>query len=133
DRSRRLPGMSALALLVAKVVADDHDATVPADHLAVVADLLDAGLDLHACSSFIVARPPVPPWSRRFGRRRRSWVDGLLVAVDDAAAAEVVRAELDHHPVLGEDPDVVLAHLARDVSEDDVPVAQLYSEHRVRE
>src|SRR4051812_20875160 len=39
---------SALALLVAQVLADHHDATVPADDLALVADLLDAGLDLHA-------------------------------------------------------------------------------------
>jgi len=38
---------SALALLVAQVLADHLDATVPADHLALVADLLDAGLDLH--------------------------------------------------------------------------------------
>src|SRR3954471_15997519 len=37
----------ALALLVAQVVADDHDPAVPADHLALVADLLDARLDLH--------------------------------------------------------------------------------------
>src|SRR5690242_7267830 len=29
----------------------------------------------------------------------------LLVAVDDASPGEVVRRELDHHTVLGEDPD----------------------------
>jgi hypothetical protein len=41
---------SALALLVASVaVADDHHATVTANHLAVLADLLDAGLNLHCC------------------------------------------------------------------------------------
>src|SRR4051812_48100503 len=38
---------SALALLVAQVLADDHDPAVTADHLALVADLLDARLDLH--------------------------------------------------------------------------------------
>src|SRR5690349_24398477 len=38
---------SALALLVAGVLADDHDPAVAADHLALVADLLDARLDLH--------------------------------------------------------------------------------------
>jgi len=38
---------SALALLVAQVLADHHDPTVAADHLALVADLLDARLDLH--------------------------------------------------------------------------------------
>lgn len=44
-------GCSALTLLVTQVVTDDHDATVPANHLALVADLLDAGLDLHRGSS----------------------------------------------------------------------------------
>ena len=39
---------SALALLVTRVgLADDHDAAVPPDDPAVVADPLDARLDLH--------------------------------------------------------------------------------------
>ena len=42
---------SALALLVARVaLADHHDAAVTADHLAVIADGLDAGVDLHDVS-----------------------------------------------------------------------------------
>src|SRR5690349_2784714 len=45
---------SALALLVAQVLADHHDPAVPPDHLALVADLLDARLDLH--------RPAVCSW-----------------------------------------------------------------------
>src|SRR5690606_8396647 len=56
---------------------------------------------------------------------------GLLVAIDDTTAGQVVRAELNHDPVLGEDPDVVLTHLARDVREYLVAVAQLHTEHRV--
>ena len=55
----------------------------------------------------------------------------LAVAEDDAAAGQVVGAELHHHAVLGEDPDVVLAHLAADVGENLVPVAQLHAEHGV--
>jgi hypothetical protein len=44
----RSSGCSALALLVTRVaLADDHDAAVTANHLAVVADGLDAGIDLH--------------------------------------------------------------------------------------
>ncbi|GHJ58978.1 hypothetical protein NOK12_14960 [Nocardioides sp. OK12] len=43
----RAGACSALALLVAGVGADDHDAAVATDHLALVADALDAGLDLH--------------------------------------------------------------------------------------
>jgi hypothetical protein len=37
----------ALALFVARVVADDHDATVATNNLALVADLLDAWVNLH--------------------------------------------------------------------------------------
>src|SRR5690625_7619726 len=67
--------------------------------------------------------------STRTARRRScGW---LLVAVDDTTAGEVVRAQLDDDPVLGEDPDVVLTHLARDVREHLVAVAQLHPEHRV--
>ena len=39
--------MLALALLVAWVVADNHDATVATDDLALVANLLDAWVYLH--------------------------------------------------------------------------------------
>src|SRR6476469_414853 len=38
---------SALALLVARVLADHHDAAVATDHLALVTDRLDTRLDLH--------------------------------------------------------------------------------------
>src|SRR3954454_11198478 len=54
---------SALALLVAGVVTDDHAPAVPADHLALVADLLHRRLDLHRCRpSFLrsCARPRRP-------------------------------------------------------------------------
>ena len=40
----------ALPLLVPRVLADHHHATVPADDLALVADPLDARLDLHRTS-----------------------------------------------------------------------------------
>src|SRR5215207_3505436 len=50
----------ALALLVAQVLADHHDPPVPADHLALVADRLDARIDLHGCafSSVLPAAGP---------------------------------------------------------------------------
>ena len=58
---------SALALLVASVaVADDHHATVTANHLAVLADPLDAGLNLHCCPAFSSTAP-------RSGRTTRNW------------------------------------------------------------
>src|SRR3989337_2549895 len=89
----------ALALLVAQVVADDHDPAVTADHLALVTDLLDAGLDLHGWLSARCVQ----------GRPDARWApDGWsLVAVDDAPAGEVIWAELHHDPVAQEDPDVV--------------------------
>src|SRR3954453_10807854 len=67
------------------------------------------------------------------GRSPSGWLWVSLVAVDDATTGQVVRRELHHHAVLGEDPDVVLAHLAADVGENLVPVAQLHAEHRVGE
>src|SRR5215218_1246842 len=44
----------ALALLVARVLTDDHHAAVATDDLALVADALDAGVDLHC---FLFRRP----------------------------------------------------------------------------
>ena len=68
------------------------------------------------------------------GRARGLALDVVdsLVAVDDAAAGQVVRTQLHHDTVLGEDPDVVLAHLARDVRENLVAVGKLDPEHGVR-
>src|SRR5436190_10793407 len=54
-----------------------------------------------------------------------------LVAVDDAPTGEVVGRKLHNDPVLGQDADVVLTHLATDVCEDLVAVFQLDAEHRV--
>lgn len=79
-------GCLTLTLFVAQVVADHHDPPVTADHFALVANLLDARLDLH--------------------------VSSLLVAVDNAATGQVVGAQLDDNTVLGQDTDVVLPHLA---------------------
>src|SRR4051812_42810612 len=115
---------SALALLVAQVVADDHDPTVTADHLALVADLLDARLDLHGMSG----SPGQCHHPAEAGRGQ-----DLLVSVDDPATRQVVRRELHHDPVVREDTDVVHPHLAGDVREDLVTVLEFHLEHGVRE
>src|SRR4051794_16762625 len=60
--------------------------------------------------------------------RRRGW---LFVAVGDASAIEVVRRQLDLHPVAREDADVVAAHLARDVPQGFVGVVGLHPGHGV--
>ena len=49
--SKITPKHLALALLVTNVFANNHDATVATDDLALVADLFDAGLHLHGYSS----------------------------------------------------------------------------------
>jgi hypothetical protein len=41
----------------------------------------------------------------------------LFVAIDDPAAVQIVRRELDLDPVTGEDPDAVAPHLAGGVAE----------------
>jgi hypothetical protein len=100
---------SALALLVARVVTNDHDPAVPADNAALVADLLHARLDLHRLAF------------------------SLLVAVDDASPGQVVRREFDDDSVLGQDADVVLTHFSAYVGQDPVTVRKLNPEHCVRE
>lgn len=90
-------GSLALTLLVTRVLTDHHHVAVTTDDLALIADRLDAGVNLHA-SVF------------------------LLVAVDDAAASEVVGRQLHNHAVSGENTDVVLTHFARDVREHNVTV-----------
>src|SRR6266702_944210 len=57
----------------------------------------------------------------------------LLVPVDDPAAAQGVRAQLDDHAVVGQDPDVVHPHLAADMSKNLVPVVELHPEEGIRQ
>src|SRR3954449_8545587 len=121
---------SALALLVPGVVADDHDPAVPADHLALVTDLLHRRLDLHRCRPSFLDRAPTAPIPGAMPREACA-AERLLVAVDDATAGQVVGRELHDHAVLGQDADVVLPHLAADVGEHPVPVLQLDPEHRI--
>jgi hypothetical protein len=108
----RLPGYFlkkrklALALLVARVLADHHDSTVTANHLALVADLLDARLDLHGIPLRVAVGQLEQPSAHAEAAQN------LLVAVDDTTPSEVIRAQFHHYPVLRENPDVVLAHLA---------------------
>ena len=63
----------------------------------------------------------------------RWWIlaDRLLVPVDDATTAQVIRREFDDHPVGRKDADVVLPHLATDGRQNPVPVGQFDSEHGV--
>src|SRR4051812_7576891 len=55
------------------------------------------------------------------------------MAVHDARAVEVVRRDLDPHPVAGEDADAKPPHLPGHVAQDLVAVVELHPEHGVRE
>jgi len=57
----------ALALLVTWVLADDHDSTVATDDLALVANLLDAWVNLHV--SYFLLGVLVEPG----GHNHQSW------------------------------------------------------------
>ena len=115
--------MLALALLVTRVFADDHHVAVTTNDLALVADLLNAGVYLHDVSlSLSSYRDPAVTFQCL-----------LLVSINDATAGQVVWAQLYDYAVLGEDTDVVLAHLARNVGENLVAVRKLYAEHGIRQ
>src|ERR1700733_11390 len=63
--------------------------------------------------------------------RTSRYFPALLVAVNDSAAGQVVRAQFYDHAVLREDSDVVLTHLPRDVGKYSVSVGQLNAKHCV--
>ena len=97
---------SALTLFVTGVGADDHDAAMATNHLAVVAHCFDAGSYFHGVS--------------------------LLVPVRNTASGEVVRGKFHLHFVTRENTDVVHPHLPGDVSQHFVIVFKFYLEHGVR-
>lgn len=117
----------ALALLVARVGADDHHPAVATNDLAVVADLLDAGLYLHVGSLYSLSSYSQGAVSRYFS------ANVLLVAVGDATTCEVVGCELYEHAIFRKDANVVLTHLSRNVGKNQVSIRQFDAELCVRE
>jgi hypothetical protein len=79
---------------VTRVVADNHDATVATNDLALVANLLDAWVYLHV-SYFCL------------GFKNR-----LLVAINDSTSGEVVSAKFNNHFVLRQNTNIVLTHFS---------------------
>jgi len=92
---------------VARVFTDDAHGALTADDLALVTNLFDARADFHGFS--------------------------LLMSIGDSAAAGIVRADFDRHPIAGEDADVELPHSPADRGEHDQTVVALDLEHRVRQ
>ena len=94
--------LSALALLMLGVLADDHHAAFAADDLALFADGLHGRLDLHD------VEPPFD-WSRR-----------LFRAPGDAALRQIVGRHFDCDLIAGQDADEVGPQLAGDVRQQGV-------------
>lgn len=109
---------SALTLFVAQVLfTDHHDPTVSANYLTLLADLFDAWLDLHRPAVFLSLYGPTT--RNRWGTTAvNAWGTNNIIPPafsaipeNDPAFRQVVRTKLHNHPVFGEDPDIVLAHL----------------------
>ena len=77
-----------MTLLVTRVVADNHDATVATDDFALIANLLNAWVNLHDFFLF------------------------LFVAINDSTTSQVICAQLNNHAILREDTNVVLTHFS---------------------
>lgn len=107
----------ALTLFVARVFANDHDATVATNNFALVADLLNAWVNLHV--SYFSSGP--------FCKKT-----DLLIPINDSTSGEVVGAQFNNDLVLGKNANVVLSHLSGDMCQDLVSVGQLDSKHCVR-
>src|SRR3974377_412617 len=110
--------MLALPLPVPWVRADHLHGAVPADHLALLTDRFYRCPDLH--SSSLLASHPADDGRAFIKTAARP----LLEPVHDPAPPQVVGRKLDLDPVAREDPDVVHAHLARDVGEHLVVVVE---------
>ena len=138
-----MPMRSALASLEAWIrLADHHDVSIATDDAAVVTDGLDAGVYLHetflALAVFELAgchesllSSAITLSGTTLSNGPVVYLTGLLVSIGDAATGQVIRAQLDNYTILRENSDVVLSHLARDVSKHTVAVGQLNAKHRV--
>ena len=74
-----------------EVVANNHDATITTNDFALVADLLNAWLNLHDLLLL------------------------LLVTIDNSTSGEVIWTEFNDHTIFGKDANIVLSHLAADM------------------
>ena len=98
-----MQGDLALALLVLGVLADDANDPLAVDDLAFVTDWFYGGTDFHF--RYFPSEFRAWCWAVRLPRS-----SGLLVAVDDAAAVQVVWAEFDGDAISGKNANEVLAH-----------------------
>ena len=93
-----------------EIVANDHDATVTTNDFALVANLLHAWLDLHDVAPSLTSDGNSLPAK-------------LLIAINNATSGEVIWTEFNNHTIFGKDANVVLSHLAADMSKNSVSIS----------
>ena len=103
----------ALLLLVLRIFANDHDAALTLDNLALFADGFNGRSYFHVCCLLTSSNRSV------------------LAAPGDSTAGQIIGRELDRYLVTGVDADVIHAHFAGNVRQYLMPVGQLYLEHGV--
>ena len=81
---------------MAKIVANNHDATITTNDFALVADLLNAWLYLHDLLLYNLKLL-------------------LLISISNATSGEVIWTEFDDHTIFRKDANIVLSHLAADM------------------
>src|SRR6266536_3426814 len=131
----------ALPLFVLGIGTLDPHHSFAANHLALIADLLDGRSYLHAINlgnpriqeyknSRIKTKPRYPPFS---DSRILEFLDSckLFIPIDNSSPRQIVRGELDQDLVAGQDANEILTHLSGDMSQHHVFVLQFYTEHSV--
>jgi hypothetical protein len=81
--------------------ANNVDASVPADDLAVLAHLFDGSSDFHNAIPVVLAGTPLNV--------------KLFISIGDPAAGKIVRRQFDGDAIAGENFDVVHSHLPRNM------------------
>src|SRR5437016_2383769 len=126
SRGMSMPAMRAISLplplLVLGIGADDHHGPVATNDFAVVATRLDGGSDFQRFLVF----DRTGPLAVFAGA---GW--GLLEAVGNATAGEVIRRELHPNAVARQDADEVHSQFAADVCQYPVAVLEFDCEHCV--
>lgn len=93
------------------VFADHHNFAFSLDDLALFAYFLDGRLNFHLISSILGFK---------------------LQTSDDSSPGGIVNADFDQHLIPGDDSDIVLLHLTRNVSQNHHIVGKLYFAGGVR-
>ncbi len=114
---------------MAGVGADNPDATMASDYLAVVTNFLDARSDLHRTQSQASLIWGIGIWGNYGCGSAGAGPRGLLIAVSDSSALQVVGGQLNLDTIAGQNTDVMHAHFSGDMGQHLVAVFELDAEH----